>query len=153
MTQSVDTKPQVQELRKLLEGLECGMLTTIDDDGSLHSRPMSMWNEIDNDATLWFFTPANSHKVVEIQHHQQVNVSFSAPNQERFVSILGTAQLTRERQEIQSKWQPGLEIWFPKGIDEPNIALLKIKVNKVDYWESSSSFMPQTISFLELSRR
>ena len=112
-----------------------------------------MWNEIDNDATLWFFTPANSHKVVEIQHHQQVNVSFSAPNQERFVSILGTAQLTRERQEIQSKWQPGLEIWFPKGIDEPNIALLKIKVNKVDYWESSSSFMPQTISFLELSHR
>ena len=35
MTQSLDTKPQVQELRKLLEGLECGMLTTIDDDGSL----------------------------------------------------------------------------------------------------------------------
>ena len=75
-------------------------------------------------------------------------MSFSAPNQERFVSILGTAQLTRERQEIQSKWQPGLEVWFPKGIDEPNIALLKIKVNKVDYWESSSSFMPQTISFI-----
>ncbi len=153
MTQSLDTKPQVQELRKLLEGLECGMLTTVDDDGTLHSRPMSMWNEIDNDATLWFFTLANSHKVVEIQHHQQVNVSFSAPNQERYVSILGTAQLTKDRHQLAEKWQPKLQTWFPQGIDEPNLALLKVKVNKVDYWESSSSFMPQTISFLELSHR
>ena len=36
MTQSVETKPQIQELRKLLKGIECGMLTTIDDHGSLH---------------------------------------------------------------------------------------------------------------------
>ena len=151
MTQSLHTKPQVQELRKLLEDIECGMLTTIDNDGSLHSRPMSMWNEIDNDATLWFFTLANSHKVVEIQHHQQVNISFSAPNQERYVSILGIAELIRDRNQLQSKWQPGLETWFPQGIDEPNIALLKVKVNKVDYWESSSSFSPQTISFLPLN--
>ena len=151
MTQSVETKPQIQELRKLLSGIECGMLTTIDDHGSLHSRPMSIWNEIDHNGTLWFFTLANSHKVVEIEHHQQVNVSFSAPNQQRYVSILGSAQLIRDRDKLEEKWQPGLEIWFPQGIDEPDIALLKVKVNKVDYWESSSSFSPQTISFLPLN--
>lgn len=94
------------------------------------------------------FTLANSHKVLEIEHHQQVNVSFSAPNQQRYVSILGSAQLIRDRDKLQEKWQPGLEIWFPQGINEPDIALLKVKVNKVDYWESSSSFSPQTISFL-----
>ncbi|MBS3029210.1 MAG: pyridoxamine 5'-phosphate oxidase family protein [Dolichospermum sp. DET50] len=147
MTQSLDTKPQIQALRQLLAGLECGMLTTIDDDGSLHSRPMSIGHEIDDNGTLWFFTSANSHKIVEIQHHQQVNVSFSAPNQQRYVSILGTAQLTRDRYQLQEKWRPELGIWFPQGIDEPDIALLKVKVNKVDYWESSSSFIPQTISF------
>ncbi|MTJ06301.1 MULTISPECIES: pyridoxamine 5'-phosphate oxidase family protein [unclassified Anabaena] len=145
MTQSLETKPQVQELRELLQGIECGMLTTVDDDGSLHSRPMSMWNDIDDNATLWFFTLDNSHKVVEIQHHQQVNISFSVPTQQRYVSILGTAQLTRDRDQLQTKWQPKLQTWFPKGIDEPNIALLKVKINKVDYWDSSSSFTPQTI--------
>jgi general stress protein 26 len=153
MTQSLETKPQVQELRKLLTGFECGMLTTVDDDGSLHSRPMSMCNEIDNDVTLWFFTLVNSHKVVDIEHHQQVNISFSEPNQQRYVSILGTAQLTRDRDQLQDKWQPKLQTWFPQGINEPNLALLKVKVNKVDYWESSSSFISQTISFLELSHR
>ena len=153
MTQSVDTKPQVQELRNLLAGFECGMLTTVDDDATLHSRPMSICNEIDNDATLWFFTLVNSHKVVEIEDHQQVNISFSAPNQQRYVSILGTAQLTRDPNQLQGKWQHKLQTWFPKGINEPNLALLKVKVNKVDYWESSSSSSPQTISFLELSQR
>jgi general stress protein 26 len=114
---------------------------------------MSICNEIDNDATLWFFTLVNSHKVVEIEHHQQVNISFSAPNQQRYVSILGTAQLTRDRNQLQGKWQHKLQTWFPEGINEPNLALLKVKVNKVDYWESSSSSSPQTISFLELSQR
>jgi general stress protein 26 len=82
-----------------------------------------------------------------------VNISFSAPNQQRYVSILGTAQLTRDRNQLQGKWQHKLQTWFPKGINEPNLALLKVKVNKVDYWESSSSSSPQTISFLELSQR
>ena len=35
MTQSLHTKPQVQELRKLLEDIECGMLTTIDNDAEV----------------------------------------------------------------------------------------------------------------------
>jgi general stress protein 26 len=129
------------------------MLTTVDDDGSLHSRPMSIFSDIDTDGKLWFFTFANSHKVLEIQRRQQVNVSFSSPDQQRYISISGTAELVRDRNKLQEKWKPELQTWFHQGIDEPNIALLKVNINKADYWESPSSFRPQTMSFLELSHR
>ena len=69
------------------------------------------------------------------------------------INTLGTAQLTKDRNKLQGKWQHKFQTWFPKGINEPNLALLKVKVNKVDYWESSSSSSPQTINFLELSHR
>ncbi|MGM3304691.1 pyridoxamine 5'-phosphate oxidase family protein [Anabaena sp. WFMT] len=153
MTKLKDRNQQIEQLRTLIKDIDHAMLTTVDDDGSVHSRPMSIFSGIDSDGRLWFFTFADSHKVFEIEHRQQVNVSFSSPDKQRYVSIVGTAELVRDRNKLQEKWQPELQTWFPQGIDEPNLALLKVNINKADYWDSPSSFRSQTISLLELSHR
>jgi general stress protein 26 len=153
MTNSENPNQQIQTLRTLIKNIDSAMLTTVDDDGSLHSRPMSIFSDIDAEGKLWFFTFANSHKVLEIERRQQVNVSFSSPDQQRYVSISGTAELVRDRNKLQEKWQPQLQTWFHQGVDDPNIALLKVNIHKADYWESPSSFTPQTISLLELAHR
>ncbi|MEH1823001.1 MAG: pyridoxamine 5'-phosphate oxidase family protein [Nostoc sp.] len=152
MANSTDHNQQIQKLHELIKDIDYGMFTTVDDDGSLHSYPMSKSGEINSDSILWFFTYANSHKVTEIEHHKQVNVSFSSPEQQRYVSISGTAQLVQDRNKLRELWKPELQTWFPKGLEEPNIALLKVNINQVNYWESVSSFQPQTISFLTPSR-
>jgi general stress protein 26 len=151
MAYSLDKNQQLQQLSILLEDVDCGMLATVDDDGSLHSRPMCICGDIDSDGLLWFFTFADSHKVLEIEHNQQVNVSFAASSQQQYASISGTAELVRERNKLQEKWQPELQTWFPRGLDEPNIALLKVKINKADYWDNRYSFTPQRINFRPLS--
>ncbi|MBE9038237.1 pyridoxamine 5'-phosphate oxidase family protein [aff. Roholtiella sp. LEGE 12411] len=148
MTASTDREQQIQKLRQLIQDIDCGMFTTVNDDGSLHSYPMSMSDEINFDGTLWFFTYAKSHKVNEIEHHQQVNVSFSSPDQQRYVSISGRAQLVKDRDRMRELWKPELQTWFPKGLDEPDIALLKVNINQADYWDNPSSFKPQTINLL-----
>lgn len=145
MTTTTDYNPQIQQLRELIQDLDSGMLTSIDDDGSLHSRPMFANSQIDSDGTLWFFTYANSHKVIEIEHHQQVNISYSSSEQERYISISGTAQLVQDRNKLQQLWKPELQTWFPKGLEEPDIALLKVHINKADYWDGRACFRPQTI--------
>jgi general stress protein 26 len=40
-----------------------------------------------------------------------------------------------------------LQTWFSKGLDEPDIALLKVSIKRADYWDSRSSYHPQTINF------
>lgn len=150
MLNSQDKNQKIQHLHQLIQDIDCAMLTTVDKDGSLHSRPMSLINNMDEDGTLWFFTNTDSHKVLEIQRRQQVNVSFCSPSKQRYISITGTAELLRDRNIIVEKWQPELQTWFPQGIDEPNIALLKVTTDKADFWENLSSFAPQTINFLEL---
>ncbi|MEH2116376.1 pyridoxamine 5'-phosphate oxidase family protein [Nostoc sp.] len=148
MATSSDRDQQIKKLYELIKDIDYGMFTTVDDDGSLHSYPMSKSGEINSDNILWFFTYADSHKVTEIEHHKQVNVSFSSSEQQRYVSISGTAQLVEDRNKLRELWKPELQTWFPKGLDEPNIALLKVNINQVNYWESVSNFQPQTISFL-----
>jgi general stress protein 26 len=67
--------------------------------------------------------------------------------------MLGTAELVRDRNELQEKWQPKLQTWFPQGLDEPNLALLKVNISKADYWDSPSSSRSQIINLLEVAHR
>jgi general stress protein 26 len=145
MTTSTDQNQHIHQLRGLIQDIGCGMLTTIDEDGSLDSRPMDKTSEIQSDGTLWFFTNATTHKVFEIEHRQQVNVSFTSPDKQRYVSISGIAELVKDRNKMQELWKPELQAWFPQGLDESDIALLKIKINRADYWDSQSKFQQQTI--------
>ncbi|MCC5629249.1 pyridoxamine 5'-phosphate oxidase family protein [Nostoc sphaeroides] len=152
MATFTDRDQQIQKLHELIKNIDYGMFTTVDDDGSLHSYPMSKSGEINSEATLWFFTYAGSHKVTEIEHYKQVNISFSSPEQQRYVSISGSAELVKDRNKMRELWKPELQTWFPKGLDEPDIALLQVNISQVNYWDSASSFKPQTISFLTPSR-
>src|SRR5690348_4767714 len=65
----------LQKLRDLTSGIHVAMLTTVDEDGTLHSRPMGT-QEVDQDGCLWFFTEAAAEKVGDVQHDQQVNVAY-----------------------------------------------------------------------------
>ncbi|MEH2162498.1 MAG: pyridoxamine 5'-phosphate oxidase family protein [Nostoc sp.] len=147
MATSTDRSQEIQKLHELIKGIDYGMFTTVDDDGSLHSYPMSKSSEINSEATLWFFTYAASHKVTEVEHHKQVNVSFSSSEQQRYVSISGTSELVKDRNKMRELWKPELKTWFPKGLDEPDISLLKVNINQVNYWDSASSFKSTKISF------
>lgn len=147
MATSTDRSQEIQKLHELIKDIDYGMFTTVDDDGSLHSYPMSKSGEINSEATLWFFTYAASHKVTEVEHHEQVNVSFSSPEQQRYVSISGTSELVKDRNKMRELWKPELQTWFPKGLDEPDISLLKVNISQVNYWDNASSFKPKIISF------
>ncbi|BAY20279.1 pyridoxamine 5'-phosphate oxidase-related FMN-binding protein [Calothrix sp. NIES-2100] len=146
MTTSTNQNQHIDKLHELIQDISCAMLTTVDEDGSLHSRPMNQTSEIQADGTLWFFTNASTHKVFEIEHHQQVNLSFTSAEDERYISLSGIAELLQDRNKMQELWKPELEAWFPQGLDESDIALLKVKISRVDYWDSQSNFQQQTIN-------
>jgi len=141
-----------ENLKKLIEmikDIDFAMLTTVDEDGTLRSRPMSTNGEVESNGDVWFFIYGSSHKVIEINRNHQVNVSYSAPNKQRYVSLSGFAEIVRVRQKLEQLWQPQLKAWFPKELEEPDIALLKVSVQKAEYWDSPSSLVANAISFVK----
>ena len=110
---------------------------------------MSVNGEIEENGDLWFFTYASSHKVDEVNDNKHVNVSFAAPAQQCYVSLSGTAELVRDREELEKRWTPELKAWFPKELDEPNIALLKVSTSKAEYWDSPASWVAKTVGFVK----
>ncbi|MGG6264498.1 pyridoxamine 5'-phosphate oxidase family protein [Leptolyngbya sp. AN03gr2] len=149
MTIATDSNQSLQKLREMIKDINYCMLTTIDDDGSLRSRPMATNSEVEANGDLWFFTYASSHKVTEVNHHHQVNVSFSAPDKQRYVSLSGMAELVRDRAKMQELWKPELKAWFPQELNEPDIALLKVNAIKAEYWDAPAGWIAKTIGFVK----
>ena len=129
----------LQKLRELVKDIDFCMLTTVGENGDLHSRPMSSNGDIDSNGDLWFFTSASSHKVDEIEKLPKVNVSFADPDNQHYVAISGTAKLVRDRNKIDELWRPEFKIWFPNGKDDPDVALLRVSSEKAEYWDSPAS--------------
>lgn len=144
MDNSADRQQGIEKIKELIEDIEFGMLTTVEPDGTLRSRPMAT-QKTEFDGDLWFFTKDQSPKVREIQHDQHVNVSFTSPEDQHYVSLSGRAQVIRDREKIKELWDPSLKAWFPDGSDDPSIALLKVVVEKGEYWDSPSSAVAHVI--------
>jgi general stress protein 26 len=138
----------LQKLRDMVKDIDFCMLTTVDEKGDLHSRPMSSNGDIDPNGDLWFFTGISSQKVSEIANLPKVNVSFADPDNQHYVSITGAAQLVRDRKKIEELWRPEFKMWFPEGKDDPEIALLRITLEKAEYWDSPSSTIGYALNFV-----
>ena len=123
------------------------MLTTIDG-GVLRSRPMQT-QEFEFDGDLWFFTSSNTHKADEIEKDNRVNVSYAAPSVNTYVSVSGTAEITKDQAKIDELWSEIHRAWFPEGKDSPDLVLLRISVEQAEYWDSPSSTIVQIAGFVK----
>ena len=72
-----------KKLKEMIKDIDLCMLTTVDESNDLHSRPMSLNSDVDENGDLWFFTSSNSHKASEIERTPNVNVSFIDTRKDR----------------------------------------------------------------------
>src|SRR5205823_3227903 len=93
----------------------------------------------DGDGTLLFLTHLSSQKVQEVEHDGRVNVAFVGSDPERYVSVSGAATISRDQAQIRALWNPTYRAWFPHGVDDPDIALLRVRIVRVEYWDAPSS--------------
>lgn len=148
MSNNLSRKESIEKIRSLIKDIKFAMLTTEEDDGSLRSRPMAT-QQSEFDGTLWFFTAKNATKVKEVDHHHEVNVSYSDTDKKVFVSVSGYAELIEDKQKIKELWNPLYQAWFPDGLDDPELALLKVNVYKAEYWDSDISKMVALAGFIK----
>lgn len=137
-----------EKLEKLIQGIKVAMMSTIEEDGSIRSRPM--WTQQHKfDGTIWFFTSVNSGKMNEIAMDQHVNLSYADPDSNRYVSISGKARHVRDKEKARELWNPAMKAWFPEGLDDPELTLLRVDVESAEYWDSPSSKIATLIGFVK----
>ncbi len=131
---------ELTKVQEIISSIEVGMLTTMQDDGDHRSRPMQT-QKLDAEGCLWFLTSRSSHKTEELQKHPNVNVSYADADAQSYVSVVGTASLVDDPAVKEELWSTIAKAWFPKGLEDPDLTVLKVKIKEAEYWDSSSSEM------------
>jgi general stress protein 26 len=112
------------------------MLTT-EDEGRLVSRPMAALAHPE-DGAIYFITRMDA-KVGEIGGSAPVNVAYSDPHKNTYVSVAGTARTSQDRQKLRDLWSMFSEAWLPEGPDAPDVALITVEPEEAKLWDSTSS--------------
>jgi general stress protein 26 len=134
-----DTDPAAarKKLFEMIKDMHVAMLTTVDHDGTLRSRPMGNHQE-EGSEELLFLTRENAGMVREVGEEEQVCVAFSDPGSQNYVSVSGRARVTRDRAKAEKIWSAFAKVWFPKGLDDPELAVMSVTIDKAEYWDSPS---------------
>jgi len=118
----------------VIKSFDVAMLATRG--GSLHARPMAV-AEVTNEGVVVFVTSLESTKVYEIDHDPRAFVTFQGSA--RYVSAIGGIHIDRSRVEIKRLWHENWRVWFPQGMDDPSICLLRFDIYQGEYWDAAGS--------------
>ena len=144
MKTETQASADLSHIAQMIEGIAIAMLTTVESDGALASRPMAPL-EMDASGAFWFFTDLRSSKVDRLQ---VANLTFTDTSRGTYVSMSGHGAIDTDRSHIERLWTPMAKPWFPDGPSSPSLALLKFVPNVADYWDASNSRMVRAFSML-----
>lgn len=133
-----------EKLWGLIKDIRFAMFTTRHGNGHLHSRPMTTQNRsIDEDASLWFFMSRRGDAVADITAEPAVNIVYADTGADAYVSVSGEARVVDDKTKQQQLWNKMTEAWFPSGVDDPDLALVRVTITHADYWEAKDSKLTQ----------
>lgn len=145
---------KIEDLYKLIEGIEIAMMTTRRADGQLVSRPMATQARAAG-ADLWFATDIETHKMDELESDNHVNISYLNHKSMEWVSVSGIGRIVQDRAKIKELWRPDWKAWFPgddekSGTpDDPRIALIGVDAESVVYMVTTK---PKPVILFEVAK-
>ena len=137
------------KLTELIKDIKFGMFTTHKVQGHLHSRPMTTQNKRIEDDALWFFMSRSGDPVSEFEGDDQVNVSYANPGSDTYVSVSGIAEVVEDSAKKQALWNKAAEAWFKGGVNDPDLALVRVRIEHADYWDVKESKLVQLYKMAE----
>jgi len=124
----------LKDIAKKFKHIDIAILTTKAPDGSLDARPMSNNGEVDYDGDSYFFTCDEKRVIAQIERDPNVNLGYTGKHG-FWASVDGTAELIREKASFADHWSKDLDAWFEDGVDTPGLTMIKVRADKVRYWD------------------
>jgi general stress protein 26 len=140
MTQKKNEVKEEINFSALVKDVNICMFTTIDDKGDISSRPMATI-DIDEEGNIWFFTNEFSEKIHEVSKDNTVNLIYAHPGKNTYLNVKGTCKVVIDRAKMKELWNPMMKAWFPDGLDDAKLCLVRVMTQEAHYWNNTSNKM------------
>ena len=143
-----ESNENIQKVRDIIKGTRIAMLTHVDEDGRLVSKPMAT-QEVDFDGTVRFIAERASDQGMDIQKNPNVNVAYSGNG--AWVSLSGTARIVNDTDKLRELWSSFTGSWLEGGPENPNNVLIEIDADTAEYWDTPGGSKVTQVANLILS--
>lgn len=141
---NLEDKEAIEKIKHIAQGAGVCMFETFQPEPPLSVRPMSAV-KIDDEAVFWFFSSRSSKKNREIAADPHVQLLFSNVKDNEFLSVYGTAEIITAKTTLKQMWSPIIKVWFPEGVDDPDLSLIKVTPESSYYWDTKHNKMTAVI--------
>lgn len=87
------------------------------------------------DDAVYFLTDARRHKDEEIRANPNVCLAFANASDQKYVSITGRAQVSKDKAKVKELWGTPAKAWWDSP-DDPNIRVLTVTPIDAEYWDA-----------------
>jgi general stress protein 26 len=139
----------VAKVRDLLPRFRSAMLVTGSGAGDLpHVRPMGLLGDLASfGGTLWFFADDRSRKVQELADDPHASLVFQSDDASRYMHLNGRASVADDRAKMRELFTPIIKTWFPDGLDDPHLILIRFDAENGAFWDSPGGMLQVLAAF------
>lgn len=148
MRQDLTGTDAIAKIKQLIDKAQtCFFCTEKSSNESTGARPMSV-QQVDDAGNIWFLSADDSHKNEELAANPQVTLYFQGGAHSDFLTMSGTATVTRDKAKIKELWEPIVKTWFTEGVDDPRITAIKVAPTQGYYWDTKHGMAVAGIKML-----
>ena len=79
---------------------------------------------------------------------QEIHLVYAHPGKDSYLDLWGSGTVVNDREKIKALWNPIVKAWFPGGVDDPDLCLLKVQPETAYYWDSETAKMVEFIKII-----
>lgn len=114
-------------------------LSSVDQDGFPNTKAMLSPKKVEGIHTIYFSTNTSSNKVTQFENNPKACVYFCDRRFFRGVMLKGTVEVLHDPAIKKALWTEGDEMYYPKGVTDPDYCILKLSVIEGRYYSNFSS--------------
>lgn len=134
------------KLRKLLAEFPIAFMVTVAN-GEITARPIGIVGDDEFNGALWFITDKRSRKVAAIQSGATTTLLFQNDKNGDYLQLTGRAAIVEDRARLEQLYTTLQRTWFPMGLDDPHITLVRFDADGGNYWDGHDSYLRLAFAF------
>lgn len=111
------------------------MVVSLSPEGRLMTVPMATLG-LEMDGSLNFFASADCSTARNVRIHPQLAVTICPDEYNVQYAVSGSGVLVQDPLKFYDYWIPVYRSIFPKGLDDPDLRLLRVNIDEIDRWEA-----------------
>ena len=128
-----------QTIGDMIDRISVSIISSVDEEGFPNSKAMLPPRKREGIKDFYFTTNTSSMRVGQYNKNEKACIYFFDKRFYRGVMLKGTMKVLMDKKTKEMIWQRGDEMYYPKGVADPDYCVLKFSAQSGRYYSNYKS--------------